>query len=72
MGENAHLFLSEAGRLPDRVTASEEVASLLRAQGYRVEEAPWHREGRFWTTRGGMDLWAALWDWGRNVIEGRV
>lgn len=72
VGENAHLFLSEAGRLPDRIAASKEVATLLRVQGYRVEEAPWHREGRVWTTRGGMDLWVALWDWGRNVIEGRV
>lgn len=72
VGENAHLFLAEAGRLPPRVAAPEGVAPLLLAQGYRVEEAPWHREGRVWTTRGGMDLWAALWDWGQNVIERRV
>ncbi len=72
LGENAHLFLAEAGRLPRRVAAAQGVASPLLAQGYQVVEAPWHREGRVWSTRGGMDLWAALWNWGQNVIEEKV
>jgi hypothetical protein len=69
LGFNAHLFLAEAGRLPPRVAAGEEVAGLLQGMGYQVVPWPFSREGRVYATRGGLALLAALSDWVGKAIE---
>ncbi len=67
LGENAHLFLAKAGRLPKEVAGGEGVAALARA-GYTLLPKPWHRVGRVYSTRGGLSLLGALGDWlGRGV-----
>jgi len=43
VGFNAHLFLEEAGRLPEAVAAPSGLG--LEARGHRVVASPWHREG---------------------------
>ncbi len=63
LGMNAHLFLAEAGRLPPRVAAPEEVAKGLEAQGYQVLGGGWHREGVVYSTQGGLGLLPALEAW---------
>ncbi|WP_117238185.1 hypothetical protein [Thermus sediminis] len=69
LGYNAHLFLAEVGRLPPRVAGGEEVAEPLRGMGYQVEPVPFLREGRVYTTRGGLALLPALSDWVGKVVE---
>jgi hypothetical protein len=69
LGFNAHLFLAEAGRLPPRVAAGEEVAERLRKMGYRVEARPFLREGRVYATKGGLALLSALSDWVGKAVE---
>jgi len=69
LGFNAHLFLAEAGRLPPRVAAGEEVAERLREMGYRVEARPFLREGRVYATKGGLALLSALSDWVGKAVE---
>jgi len=69
LGYNAHLFLAEAGRLPPRVAAGEEVAGVLKGMGYEVVPAPFLREGRVYATRGGLALLLALSDWVGKAVE---
>ena len=67
VGFNAHLFLEEAGRLPEAVAAPSGLG--LEARGHRVVASPWHREGRVYTTRGGLYLLEALGAWmGRPIL----
>ena len=41
----------------------------LEARGHRVVASPWHREGRVYTTRGGLYLLEALGAWmGRPIL----
>ncbi|GGN06522.1 hypothetical protein GCM10007092_21790 [Thermus composti] len=68
LGFNAHGFLAEAGRLPPRVAAREEVALRLLREGYRVVPGAFLREGKVYTTQGGLALRAALEDWGGKAI----
>ena len=67
VGFNAHLFLEEAGRLPEAVAAPSGLG--LEARGHRVVAPPWHRGGRVYTTRGGLYLLEALGAWmGRPIL----
>ncbi|TBH20191.1 hypothetical protein [Thermus thermamylovorans] len=68
LGFNAHLFLAEAGRLPPRVAAAEEVAGSLALQGYEVLALAFHREGKVYSTRGGLALLQALEDWAKKAV----
>ncbi|MCS6868318.1 hypothetical protein [Thermus sp.] len=68
LGFNAHLFLAEGGRLPQEVAAGEEVAAALEGRGHRVRQGAFHREGKVYTTRGGLALLAALEDWAHKAV----
>ncbi|MFN3179005.1 MAG: hypothetical protein ACK41R_02455 [Thermus sp.] len=69
VGFNAHLFLSEVGRLPSRVAARGEVAQALARQGFQLTDGPFHREAKVYTTLGGLSLLRALEDWAQKAIE---
>lgn len=69
LGYNAHLFLAEAGRLPQEVAAPQEVAEALLSRGYRVVPGGVHREGKVYTTRGGLALLGAFSDWVGKAVE---